>query len=186
MFELKPLSPARYQHCLSVARFAWSLAHRWGAPPMAAYLAGLLHDMARELPPTDLLRHARAHGLPVTSLEERHPVLLHGAVAAVLAKEKYGIAEAAVLAAMAKHTVGDAVMSPLDQVVFLADKIEPLRDYGAAPNLRALAFTDLGQALLLAIEEEIAYHQARNYEIDRRTLAMREILADGDAPVNPQ
>lgn len=176
MTSLPPLSLERYHHCLSVARFSWELAIHHRAQPMQAYLAGLLHDAARELAPDTLLQIAEAHHLPLLETERRFPILLHGPVAAIIAREDLHVTDEEVLSAIAKHTTGSPHMSILDRIIFLADKIEPLRHYEGVENLRKLAFSDLNATLRLAVEEEIAYCAQKNIKTDPRTLALRELL----------
>ena len=176
MILVKPLSSRRWEHCRSVGAYGYDLAIRWGADPMKAYLAGIFHDIARELPGEQLLALTAEYGGAISEQERRHPILLHGFVSAVIAQENYGIADEEILSAMAKHTLGAVEMSLLDKIIFIADEIEPLRQYDGVEELRRLAFCNLDQALIGGIEQSIQYLRGRGLEPHATTLALRENL----------
>lgn len=153
------LSPHRYQHSLGVAATASELATRFGADPLQAELAGLLHDAAREWRPEQLREAAREAGLTLTYLEEMAPMpCLHGPLGARVAKSEFGVADEAMLAAIANHTLGRERMGLLERVIFLADAIEPNRP--ALPyilELRELAQTNLDLACRRAYDYTFEY-----------------------------
>lgn len=153
------LSPHRRQHVAGVAATARRLAEAHGVDPDAAELAGWLHDLAREWKPPQLLAEAEKQGLPIGDLERANPMaMLHAKLGASEAKRLFGINDEGVLQAIARHTMGAVGMSPLDQVVFLADAIEPGR--GDAPHVvavRSLAESDLQAACLEALDQTLRY-----------------------------
>ncbi|MEB3328806.1 MAG: bis(5'-nucleosyl)-tetraphosphatase (symmetrical) YqeK [Candidatus Sericytochromatia bacterium] len=142
------LSPGRAAHCRRVGWTARRLAERFGTDPDRAELGGLLHDVAREQSGAQLLAATRLAGRPVGYLEELAPMpCLHGPVGADVVREAFGVADAVLLSAIARHTVGGEQMTLDEQVLFLADAIEPGR--GDAPwltDLRAAAEHDLALA----------------------------------------
>lgn len=176
MIEIEPLSAKRWAHCRSVASYSYDLARRWGADPMKGYLAGIFHDIAREMPERQLLSIALDYGHQLSPQEEQYPILLHGFVSAVVAQENYGIADREILSAMEKHTLGAENMSLLDKIIYLADEIEPLRCYDGVETLRRLAFEDLNKALLRGIEGSFDYLRARGIEPHQKTIKMYEKL----------
>ena len=116
------LSPRRRDHAHRVAAQAVVLAERFGAPVDKAELAGLLHDLCRELPDAETLAAAERYGVPVGPVEARRPKkILHGPVAAAELAER-GV-DGEVCRAIALHTVGDAGMTVLEKVVYLADYV---------------------------------------------------------------
>ncbi len=124
----KSLSSERYEHSLRVAATAKELAARFGVDQSKAYLAGLLHDCARELSPEELQVLAVAYGRPVGEHEKRTPALLHMSAGAELAKRRYGVTDPDILAAIESHTLGGSELSPLQKIIYIADFIEPGRD----------------------------------------------------------
>jgi predicted HD superfamily hydrolase involved in NAD metabolism len=140
------LSPRRRDHTHRVAAEAVVLAERFGVPVDKAELAGLLHDLCRELPDAEMLAAAERYGVPFGPVEARRPrKILHGPVAAAELAE-LGV-DADVCRAIALHTAGDAGMTALDKVVYLADYTEPSRDFPGVDEVRALARTSLDAAV---------------------------------------
>lgn len=161
----------RFAHCLRVSRLASRLAHRHGADAHAARLAGLLHDLARLYDGPRLLRECAERGLAIGPFERGNPIVLHAPLGAALARERFGVADHAVLSAIAKHTVAAPNMSRLDQILYLADGLEPGRDFAGRAALEALAFDDLGAAMDATLRASLAYLRARNLKAAPATLA---------------
>lgn len=174
------LSPRLLGHVRRVEETAIVLAQRFGVDAERAALAGLLHDYARELPATELLALARARGVSVDAITARHPGLLHGPVAAALLPDDLGISDPAVLQAIALHTTGAAHMTALDKVVWLADYIEPARDFPRVHPVRELAERDLDAALTMAMDNTICYLLEQGAVMHPAIVAARNaILAAG-------
>lgn len=150
------LNKRRYEHSIGTMRCAISLAARWGVDGKAARLAGLLHDCAK-LPPERLVQLAAQYGLEPDAYEKENPGLMHDRLGACLARDVYGVQEEAVLEAIRSHTYGKPDMTPLDEIIFLADKIEPTRDYPGVDTLRVLAETGLESAVLACMERVHAH-----------------------------
>lgn len=131
------LSDASREHCERTAAAARALALRHGVDADDAELAGLLHDLARDMSDEDLVRAAAEHGLAVGHAETAAPYLLHGPVAAAMASTEIPGISRAVLDAIAAHTYGAVPMSDLSRVVYLADMIEPARRFDGADELRS-------------------------------------------------
>jgi predicted HD superfamily hydrolase involved in NAD metabolism len=160
-FARSRLSDARYEHTLRVADTAEDLALTHDLDADRARLAALLHDAAREIGPDEFLKLADDWDLQVGESEQQSPKLLHGPVAAELARRELGIDDREVLEAMRAHTTGRPMMGPLALVLYVADKIEPARDYPSVGRLRKLANEDLHTAALEALRRAIANNEAR-------------------------
>lgn len=105
------------------------LSLRFGAPGYKAYFAGISHDLAREWAPERLIERAQQDGEPLSEIEEKRPVLLHGRAAAVALQEEFGITDREILEAVRHHTLGGPGLSNLARVLYVADYIEPGRPY---------------------------------------------------------
>ena len=141
------LSDSRLLHSLGVAYTAKMLANAHGLDANACELAGLLHDCAKHMPLKQQQNLAKVHKLQLSSIEMNTASLLHAAISAVVAKEQYGVQNADILNAIAVHTVGYAGMSPMEMVIFLADKIEPFRKHiPKLDEIRSIAEYDLYRA----------------------------------------
>ncbi len=137
-FAFRRLSTERFLHSRSVALQAEALAGRFGADRAGAYLAGISHDLCKDLPEADMMRLALADGAGLSDLERCKPSLLHARAAARLLEESFGPMEASVMEAVRLHTSGAPGMGVLAKIVYIADKIEPRRE-SVSPRLRELA-----------------------------------------------
>ncbi|SDF21752.1 putative HD superfamily hydrolase of NAD metabolism [Sporolituus thermophilus DSM 23256] len=158
------LTPKRLAHSVGVSETSAWLAEKYGADVRQARLAGLVHDCAREMTSNNLLQLAEAFGIVVNDVERQEPVLLHAPVGAALAEREYGIRDPQILRAIALHTTGGADLTLLDKIIYLADFIEPHRDFPGVDKLRSLARIDLDAAVLAA------YDQTLQYIVGRRAL----------------
>jgi predicted HD superfamily hydrolase involved in NAD metabolism len=172
------LSDKRYGHTVRVADTAESLARKHGLDPDRTRLAALLHDAARETEPKEFLRLANEWDLPVGEPERQSPKLLHGPVAAELARRELGVEDEEVLSAIRAHTVGRAVMEPIALALYVADKIEPARDYPSVHRIRALASKDLYEAAAESLRRAIDHNEGRGKSIHPASREMLEWLED--------
>ncbi len=153
----------RYIHILNVARTAVRLARVHGADPTQARTAGLFHDLARLYPAERLLRECAERGMPIDGFEHANPIVLHARLGAELARDWFGVGDEAILSAIRKHTVAAATMSPLDEILYLADGLEPGRAYAGRAEMLALAFDDLATAMKAHLSEALAYQRERQF-----------------------
>ena len=126
----------RVAHSLRVEAMAIELAQHHGLDREQAAQAGLMHDLAKYFKPEALLAMARGAGLPIDPVDEANPHLLHADISALVARRQFGVDDAAILAAIANHTLGRPAMDDLSCIVFLADSLEP--DRGQTPKLNHL------------------------------------------------
>ncbi|BDP43097.1 hypothetical protein DAETH_30660 [Deinococcus aetherius] len=174
--------PRRYEHVLRVAELACRIACANGLDEARAYAAGLLHDIARDLPDAELLRLAP----PECTIDAAHPLALHGRAARTLL-ERWGYRDPVVLEAVEDHTTGPRGGNPVADCVYIADVSEPGR--GVNDHIRELALHDLAAALNNAIVSKVTYLQGRGITVHPRTLrayhalpCVREALAGGQEP----
>lgn len=167
----------RYRHCVRVARSADILAQIHGADSAKARTAAMLHDLARLYSTTQLLEECKRRGVPVDEFERRNPIVLHAPLGAELAREQFGIDDAAVLSAISKHTLGAAEMSRLDCIVYLADALEPGRDFENRSTIWELARSDLHAAMSATIDDAMVYLHNLGREPAPQTLAMQRIFS---------
>ncbi|MGD9559114.1 MAG: bis(5'-nucleosyl)-tetraphosphatase (symmetrical) YqeK [Oscillospiraceae bacterium] len=174
------LSPKRYRHTQNVCRAARTLALRFGADVQQAELAAWLHDIVKEYSREDLLQLMGQDAIMAGSTAERPQPVWHGPCGAIYAKQVLGVADEAVLSAIACHTTGKAGMSLLDKVIFVADAISAERDYPGVDRLRKLAETDLDAVVAAVLEENIAFLKRTNKPLDEETLyALRALRGGG-------
>lgn len=166
----KKLDSYRFQHTLGVMYTCAAMAMVYGVDLEKAQLAGLLHDCAKCVSDKKKLKLCKKHKLPVSSLEKENPFLLHAKLGAYFAKKKYGVKDKEVLSAIRCHTTGKQAMTTLEQIVFIADYIEPMRN--TAPHLneiRRLAFRDLDKCTYEILKDTLEYLSQTPRNIDPAT-----------------
>ncbi|MGA3038020.1 MAG: bis(5'-nucleosyl)-tetraphosphatase (symmetrical) YqeK [Vulcanimicrobiaceae bacterium] len=167
----------RYAHTLRVARMAVALARRYGEDVERALLAGMLHDLARLYSPERLLDESRARGLAINAFEEAHPRVLHARLGAELAREEFGQNDERILSAIRYHTLGAGSMNRLDAIVYLADSLEPGRDFKERAELERLSFLDLNAAMRETLLATTAFHGASGKSIAPETAAAIQLFS---------
>jgi predicted HD superfamily hydrolase involved in NAD metabolism len=170
------LTPPRLQHSLRVLEKALELAERSGVKRNKVYVAALLHDIAKDLPPSQLLAIARRHDLLTCEAEEVQPDLLHGPVGALYCKKELGIRDEEVLQTIHYHTTGHPSMTELDKIIYLADLIEPGRTYEGVDELRKICRENRDQGLLYAFDCTIQYVLRRKMLLHPLTVKARNQL----------
>ena len=152
--QVRPfLNTKRLLHSLNVMRYAMHLAMRHQLDVLQAGVAGLLHDCAKCLEAHTVLHYARLAGDP----QLLEPALAHGPAGAYLARQELGVTDPAVLRAIHFHTTGCGDMTPLDLLIYVADKVEPARTYNNLEGIREAAETDLELAMRLCLIEVEAF-----------------------------
>jgi predicted HD superfamily hydrolase involved in NAD metabolism len=111
--------------------------------------------------------------MPVDDFARAHPVVLHAPLGARLAQELFDVDDPQILSAIEKHTLAAMDMSQLDCIVYLADGLEPGREFDDRERLWALALRDLDAATTATIENTISYLQKTGGEVAPSTLAVR-------------
>lgn len=155
---------------------AENLARVHGAGTSKARIAGMLHDLARLYPADRLLRECEARSIPVDEFSRRNPVVLHAPLSAALASELFGVTDPGVLSAIRKHTLADEEMTDLDRVVYLADSLEPAREFPEREELARLARQDLAAAMHATIASSLRYLTGRQLPIAPQTAAALKTL----------
>lgn len=170
------LSPKRYRHVLGVVETAEELAKIYEVDIKKARLAALLHDCAKEEKLDAMQAIVKVAGLILDQDMLTSGALLHGEAGSVLAKTRYGVDDSAICEAIRVHTVGKPHMSDLDKVIFLADYIEPNRDFPGVEILRQKARKDLNQGVLAGYDMTIRHLLDKGLCIYEPTIVGRNAL----------
>ena len=156
------LKPSRLDHTLQVTRLAREMAAKYDADVNKAEIAALLHDMAK--------------------YEERPGVNMdfaHGGIGAEMSEELFGIEDQDILNAIRYHTTGRAGMSTLEKIIFLADAIEPGRNYPGVDEIRKVAETDLDGACILSLQRTIEHvRDEKGWYLHPATIEAKEYLEE--------
>jgi len=170
------LSPTRFDHVEGVVQSARQLAQHYRIDAEKAQYAAWIHDIAREWTSLKLQQMAKSFHIESSFLEV--PDVLHGPIASFLARDWFGVTDEDVRNAIYYHTTGRPKMSPLEQVVFVADAIEPGREYPGVDALRVLAHTNLELAVGTAMDSSIRYLLLKHRVIFPLTILARNYIWD--------
>ncbi|MBO8172927.1 MAG: bis(5'-nucleosyl)-tetraphosphatase (symmetrical) YqeK [Bacillaceae bacterium] len=170
------LTEPRYQHTLGVMETAVKLAERYGADTHKAELAAILHDYCKYWKQDKLEQIILETPHIPDDLIDYGVELWHAPAGAEVVKRDLNVTDEEVLDAIRYHTSGRAGMTLLDKVIWMADYIEPGRDFPGVDEVRKLAESDLDQAMLRALDNTIMFLIQKGKKIYPRTLAARNDL----------
>jgi predicted HD superfamily hydrolase involved in NAD metabolism len=151
------LREKRLAHSVSVSKTAVALAEKYGEDIEKARIAGLVHDCAKDMKDEHLIKLAIDHGIVIDEVCLNSPTILHGLVGSIIAREVMGIEDEDILRAICYHTTGRKNMSTLEKIIYIADYIEPLRNFPGVSEVRTLCNLDLDAAVLMSLESSIIY-----------------------------
>ena len=154
------LSEHRLAHSAGCESQAVLLAMHWGEDPEKAAIAGILHDITKDMPKDKQLILCEKYGIILDNLEIETPALLHARTGAELAKELFGVSDE-IYEAIRWHTTGKPDMSMLEKIIYLADYAEPNRDFQGVDVLRELCFENLDDAMALGLSMSLGEIRAR-------------------------
>ncbi|CAM3081437.1 bis(5'-nucleosyl)-tetraphosphatase (symmetrical) YqeK [Lactiplantibacillus plajomi] len=164
------LTDKRYQHCLRVEATARKLAAANDVDVELAGIAGLLHDYAKQRSDKTFIKLIKSRGLDPNLVSYGNGVW-HGVVGAELIKDELKITNEDILTAVRQHTVGAPVMSKLAQIIFMADFIEPARDFLGVDVARKLTKQSLADGVRYQIQHTLAYLVQKGAPVYPQTLA---------------
>lgn len=168
------LSAHRFRHVQSVARSAVFLAKLYDADVERVRLAALLHDCAKG---REQEYFRQLHEKGILKAEDWMPApSFHAYLGGFVAREVYGVQDNEVLEAIAAHTTGSSTMSQTAKIVFLADEIEPYRDFPFVVHLRALSMKNLDRAVLAGMDASLRFLMKKEQVIDPASLFARNAL----------
>ncbi|MCH3964717.1 MAG: bis(5'-nucleosyl)-tetraphosphatase (symmetrical) YqeK [Clostridium sp.] len=170
------LKVTRYEHSLGVSSTAVRLAKIYGANVSKARVAGLIHDCAKCMSDSELIDIAERNGIIIDEVLDETPNLLHGPVGSIIARDKMGIHDDEILNAVAYHTTGKEDMSLMEKIIYVADYIEPMRDFPGVDKIREDAVDNLDRALLDSFNNTIKHVIDKKQLLHLNTIKGRNYL----------
>ncbi|MCL2791914.1 MAG: bis(5'-nucleosyl)-tetraphosphatase (symmetrical) YqeK [Spirochaetaceae bacterium] len=164
----------RYKHSISTARTAKNLCKLFGIDNKKGYLAGLLHDIARDIDIDDLFKIVSRDGNTISSEEKEDPVLLHARAGAVITKELFNIDDIEIIESIQLHTTGNIGMGDLAKIIYIADYIEPGRKYITKEYLEGLRGKSLNEMFEIVVKSVADYLSKKGHIISTKTLQLLE------------
>ncbi len=178
--ELRPialsyLKPKRMPHVLGTEQEAVRLVRRYGGDETQARIAALLHDCTKKLDMAQQLALCEKYGIMLDELEQKALKLLHSKTGAAIARDVFGV-EDAVYDAILYHTTGKPDMTRLEKIIYLADYIEPTRDFPGVDELRKTVYEDLDKGLLMGLTMTIQEMEEMGNPVHHLTRDARDYL----------
>lgn len=161
------MSEKRFKHVLGVEETAVALAEKYGASAEKASIAALTHDYAKERPDDEFELVIRRDGFDLDLLNWNNAIW-HGIVGADFVQRELGIDDEEILDAIRLHTTGAAEMTLLAKIIYVADYIEPGRDFPGVKEAREIALVNLDDAVRYEAKKVLAH------------------LLDQEAPIYPK
>ncbi len=158
------LNPNRVNHVLGCRDTAARLARLWGVNEEDAARAGMLHDVTKAIDGPLQLTLCREYGKVLSEFSQRYPKTLHALTGSLVAERIFGENEK-VVAAIASHTTGKGNMTMLEKIIYVADYMEPNRDFPGVDKLRHYAETDMDAALKLGLEMTLEHLKRQGAEV---------------------
>lgn len=169
-------NPKRFEHSVRVAETAAYMCSLYGLDEKKGYLAGIAHDICKNIPEQEMIKLAEKDGGKFSDVEKLKPSLLHGRAAAVLLKEKFNIRDEDVIQAVAVHTLGGIDICNLAKVIYSADKIEPGREQSTDEYRARLFAMSLNELTLFVVEENMEYLKSKGKKIAPSSIEFQENL----------
>jgi nicotinate-nucleotide adenylyltransferase len=169
------LKPNRVNHVLGCRDTAVELAKRGGVDETDAARAGILHDITKALDGPLQLTLCAAYGTILSDFSRRYPKTLHALTGSLVARRIFGENDA-VVAAIESHTTGKAAMNMLEKIIYVADYMEPNRDFPGVETLRELAFSDMDGALRMGLNMTLEHLARQGAEVSPESREALEYL----------
>ena len=178
--ELRPIAMSyltykRMAHVLGTEEEAVRLAQRYGADVTQARIGALLHDCTKKLNMDQQLALCDKYHIALDDMERCTLKLLHAKTGAALARDVFGV-EDAVAEAICWHTTGKADMTLLEKILYLADYIEPTRDFPGVDTLRETVYADLDEGMALGLEMTVQEMEEEGNPVHEKTLQALRFL----------
>lgn len=170
------LKDTRYIHTLGVVSVAKKLANLNGISEEKAELAALCHDIAKNMPKEEMLNLIKENNIKLSEDEKLSPQLWHSILAPIVAKRELAVEDEEILEATRWHTTGKENMSKLEKIIYIADMIEPSRNFEGVEEIRKQTIENLDKGVLAGLNHTIAFLLSQNALIDINTIKARNYL----------
>lgn len=156
------LGSKRIKHSIQVAKLARKIAESNHLDHKKAFLSGLLHDIAKEVPDDN---REFIMGTHYPEYYDLYKWLHHQFVGEYVARTSFNVSQPDVLDAIKWHATGKAEMSWLAKILYSADKIEPTRKYDSSEMI-ALCLKDYERGFLKVLTENKKFLESKQYDVD--------------------
>lgn len=169
------LNPNRVAHVLGCRDTAVELAKHWGADETDAARAGILHDITKAIDGPLQLTLCDAYGILLSKFSQENPKTLHALTGSLVADQVFG-ERPEVVEAIRYHTTGRPNMGLLEKILYIADYIEPCRNFPGVEELRAAAYRNIDEAMLMGMEMTMAHVARQGQQLAQATVDAVQFL----------
>jgi predicted HD superfamily hydrolase involved in NAD metabolism len=173
---IKHIGQKRFEHSLRVRDTAIKLASINGVDIEKVEKAALLHDCGKIKDDALLLKRAEELNIQLDQYMKESHELIHAPLGAKMAEEFYGIKDKDILNAIRYHTTGKEDMNMIEKVIYMADYIEPRRNFDGVEAIREMSFKDIDKALFMALDRTIIFLIEKRKLIQPKTIIARNKL----------
>lgn len=175
-YTMASVNPERFAHSVRTAETARILCCIYNENEKMGYLAGVAHDMCKDMSGSVQVYLAKQDGYILSDIEKKKNSLLHGRAASVLLRRDFGIDNCDLLESVCCHTFGKKGLSNLGKIIYSADKIEPGRPHMTKEYFDVLTGKSLNALVFHILEENIAFLRKQKKEVALSTLEFYESL----------
>ena len=169
------LSDYRYEHSILVAQEAKKLANQYKVDEEKAYIAGLVHDIAKEFSDEENVLWIKKYELDNELLLLEYQKIIHADIGAVVVKEKYNLDEE-ISNAVLYHTIGSINMSLLDKIVYVSDKVARKTKSVELDKIREVAYEDIDEAIFLLLIKQKNKLENKNQQMHPNSVKLLQNL----------
>lgn len=170
------LMESRYSHTLGVVETAIALANINGVDVKKAEMAALAHDVAKNMTVESMRQIIEENNIEMSNETVQTPELWHSIIGPIVGEEVFQIKDKDILSAMRWHTTGKENMTTLEKIIYMADMIEPKRNFRGVEALRETTFKDLDEGFLMALNHTIKYLIDKGFCVDINTINARNYI----------
>lgn len=173
---MRDIGQERYEHTLRVVQTALELGKRHNIDEEKVKIAAMLHDCAKFQGQINWLKLASDFDIILDAYMVNNPDLIHAPLGAKIAKLKYNVEDIEILNAIYYHTTGRENMTILDKIIYIADYIEPARNFPGVDEIRKESYNNLDKGILLAMDNTIKFLIDKGKIIHPNTIKARNSL----------
>jgi predicted HD superfamily hydrolase involved in NAD metabolism len=151
------LNKDRFIHSKGVAETAAELARKYKVDEERAYTAGILHDAAKNFSYDEMIRRCREYNIELDEISLSSAALIHAPLGAEIARHEFSVTDEEILESIRCHTVGKKNMTTLEKIIYIADMIEPGRNFDGVEKIRKQTFKNLDKGVLMGLETTIIH-----------------------------
>lgn len=168
--EKSNMDEKRFKHCIGVSQTSRKLAKLNNYDPDKAALAGFIHDYTKQVAPERFIKVIKEQNFDPDLLNYNRAIW-HGIVGAYFIEKELKITDPEILMAIRRHTTGDVEMTTLDKIVFVADFIEPGRDFSGVEEARKIAYANLDDGVGFELAHTLDFLITNRKKIYPKTFA---------------